>query len=447
VHALVHGLAVAGVSTVRALTRRGWSVTVSDDRRNSDLADLAAELGVPIVMAPENAEPLLGGVDLLVPAPGVPEWHPVVEAAQRRGIELASEIELAYRWEQERPQGPRPMLAVTGTDGKTTTTLLMVEMLDAAGLRAVAAGNTEVPLVDAIDTDVDVLVVECTSFRLAWTSRFRADAAVWLNLAPDHLDWHRSIETYTGAKARIFELQHPDDVAIGAVADAVVAERLAAAPARRRTFGLTAADYRVEGDWLVGPDGPITDVASMRRSLAHDITNALAAAAAVLETGLATPADVARALTRFAGPPHRIEHVATIDDVQWFDDSKATTPHAASVAIRAFDHVVLIAGGRNKGLDLSPMAAEARRIRAVIAIGEAADDVARAFEGRTTVTRAATMPEAVAAAAHAARAGDTVLLSPGCASWDWYPTGGYAERGDHFRSTVLSSASDRQEST
>ncbi|CAN5548674.1 UDP-N-acetylmuramoyl-L-alanine--D-glutamate ligase [soil metagenome] len=446
-HALVHGLAVAGISTVRALQRRGWSVSVSDDRHDASLIDVAAELGVPIVTAPEHVDPLLEGVDLVVPAPGVPEWHWLVDAAQRRGIALASEIELAYRWEQEREGGPRPMLAVTGTDGKTTTTLLMVEMLAAAGLRSVAAGNTEVPLVDAIETDVDVFVVECTSFRLAWTSRFRADAAVWLNLAPDHLDWHRSIDTYTDAKARIFELQTPDDVAIGAVADPVVAARLAAAPARRRTFGLAGADYRVDDGRLVGPAGPITEVASMRRALPHDLTNALAAAAAVLETGLAAPADVARALATFAGPPHRIEHVATIGDVQWFDDSKATTPHAASVAIRAFEQVVLIAGGRNKGLDLSPMAAEADRVRAVVAIGEAADDVARVFAGRTTVTRAASMDEAVAAAADLARPGQTVLLSPGCASWDWYPTGGYAARGDHFRSAVLTQLSHRQESS
>jgi UDP-N-acetylmuramoylalanine--D-glutamate ligase len=162
------------------------------------------------------------------------------------------------------------------------------------------------------------------------------------------------------------------------------------------------------------------------------VTNGLAAAALVLETGLVGPGAVADALAAFDGPPHRIELVGDAGGVQWYDDSKATTPHAASAAIRGFDHVVLIAGGLNKGLDLSPMAAEARRIRTVVAIGEAAADVAAAFAGAAPVTTAASMAEAVDRAGRAARPGDVVLLSPGCASFDWYPDGGYPARGDDF---------------
>lgn len=437
VRALVYGLAVTGVATVRALQRRGVEVIAADDRDGPDApAGAAAELGVELVTAPSDHDALVAGVDLVSPSPGVPESHPVIAAARRRGLPLVSEIELAYRWEHERPDGPRPMVAVTGTDGKTTTTLLVAAILTEAGHRTVAAGNTEVPLVDAIETRVDAMVVECTSFRLAWTEQFRADAAIWLNFAEDHLDWHRSMATYEAAKARIFAQQHPGDLAVGFAADPVVARHLAAAPARRRSFGHRDADYTVRDGDLVGPCGTIAPVASMRRRLPHDVTNALASAAAVLETGLATADDVAAALERFTGPPHRITEIAVVDGVRYVDDSKATTPHAASVAVRSFDPVVLIAGGRNKGLDLAPLAAHHERIRAVIAIGEASDDIAAVFDGLRPVARAASMAEAVDRAAAAAMPGDTVLLSPGCASWDWYPTGGYAARGDDFADEV-----------
>ncbi len=434
---LVYGLGVAGAATVRALQRRGAEiVAVDDDERPRPLAD---ELGIELLVAPEvdELDRLVTVSDLVVPAPGVPETHPLLAAARGVGRPVVSELELAYDWEQSRCGGPRPMLAVTGTDGKTTTTLMAVEMLTAGGVRAVAAGNTDVPLVEAVDDDeLDAFVVECTSFRLAWTERFRADAAAWLNLAADHLNWHTSMATYEAAKARIFSQQRPTDAAIGYVADPVVMAHLRAAPGRKRTFGCADADYRVEGSGpqaeLVGPTGALAAVASMRRSLPHDVTNGLAAAALVLETGLVEPPAVADALAGFKGPPHRIEMVGDAGGVQWYDDSKATTPHAASAAIRGFDHVVLIAGGLNKGLDLSPMAAEPRRIRAVVAIGTAAGDVATAFAGVAPVTTAESMADAVDQAGRAARPGDVVLLSPGCASFDWYPDGGYPARGDDF---------------
>lgn len=434
--ALVHGLAVTGASTVRALRRRGWDVVASDDRESDEVRRAAADLEVDLIVGPTDVGALLRGIDVVSPAPGVPEDHPVIQTAHARGLPVWSEIELAYRWEQERPGGPRPILAVTGTDGKTTTTLLAVAMLEAAGRRTVAAGNTDVPLVDALELDVDVYVVECTSFRLAFTEVFRADAAAWLNFAADHLDWHRSLETYEAAKSRIFASQRPADTAIGFVDDRTVMQHLAAAPGHRRTFGLSGADYRLDGDQLTGPAGPVAPVGSMRRSLPHDVTNALAASALVLEPGLATTDDVARALATFTGPAHRIQFVGEHHGVEWYDDSKATTPHAAGVAIRGFASVVLIAGGRNKGLDLSPMAADAGRLRAVVAIGEAAGEVRALFESTCPVAAADSMRHAVAAAAEAARPGDVVLLSPGCASFDWYPSGGYAARGDDFQRAV-----------
>jgi UDP-N-acetylmuramoylalanine--D-glutamate ligase len=324
-------------------------------------------------------------------------------------------------------------LAVTGTDGKTTTTLLATAMLEASGVRAVAAGNTETPLVTALDEDVDAFVVECTSFRLAWTSCFRPDAAVWLNLAEDHLDWHVSMDTYIAAKARIWRFQEPSDTAIGFATDPVVMTHLATAAARRITFAPTDADYHVADGWLVGPQGRLAEIASMRRSLPHDVTNALAAAALVLESGLATIEGVAAALAAFEGPHHRIELVADDGGVRYYDDSKATTPHAALTAIRSFDHVVLIAGGRNKDLDLAPIATEPARVRAVVAIGEAAPAIAAMFDA-AAVTTAGSMDDAVAAARAVAQPGDVVLLSPGCASFDWYQS--YGERGDDFTRAV-----------
>jgi UDP-N-acetylmuramoylalanine--D-glutamate ligase len=372
--------------------------------------------------------------DVVVPSPGIPETHPVIVSAQRLGVALRSEIDLAYEWEQARPAGPRPMLAVTGTDGKTTTTLLAAAMLDASGVAAIDAGNTDTPLVAALDLAVEGFVVECTSFRLAWTPRFRPDAAVWLNLAEDHLDWHASMATYADAKARIWLHQQPDDVAIGFIDDAAVMDRLAVAPGRHVTFGLAGADYHVAEGWLVGPQGRLCRIDHMKRALPHDVTNALAAAALVLEPGLATVDGVAAALATFIGPHHRIELVAEAGGVRYYDDSKATTPHAALTAIGAFDHVVLIAGGRNKGLDLSTMADAVERVRSVVAIGEAAAEIAAVFAGRVHVETVGSMDDAVARAAAAAAPGDVVLLSPGCASFDWY--GSYGERGDDFARAV-----------
>ena len=439
--ALVHGLAVTGASVVRALQRHGYTVIVTDDRIDEAKRELATSLGVELRAAPVDWSEMLESVAIVSPAPGVPETHPLITTAHHRGVPVVSEIELAYRWEQHRAPalgGPRPILAITGTDGKTTTTELTVAILSAAGLRTAALGNTDVPLVDALDASgedaLDAFVVECTSFRLAWTQHFRADAAAWLNLAPDHLNWHASMATYEAAKARIWQLQRPGDVAIGFVDDPIVMARLAVAPGRHVTFGLTRADYRTERGWLVGPVGRIAEVASMGRRLPHDVTNALAASALVLETGLASTDAIATALATFRAPPHRLEPVGDAEGVSWFNDSKATTPHAASAAIRAFDSLVLIAGGSRKGVDLSPMGAEPRRVRAVVAIGEAAPDIHAVFDERTTVVDAGSMADAVERAAALARPGDAVVLSPGCASFDWYS--GYPARGDDFRRLV-----------
>lgn len=436
--ALVYGIALAGDALAAQLARRGWKLVIADDAATDAKRELAAAFGSPLIEAPTAARiaELVAAADMVCPAPGVAETHAVVLAALGAGTPLRTEIDLAYEWEQQRFGGPRPMLAVTGTDGKTTTTLLTAHILEAAGHRVAAVGNTEVPLAAALDADVDVFVVECSSFRLNWLQSFRAEASVWLNLAPDHQNWHTSMAAYEAAKARMWAHRRPTDVAIGWADDAVVMANLRAAGGPTRTFALAGADYRVEEGNLIGPAGVIAAVSGMTRTLPHDLTNALAAAALVLEAGLAAPVDVQHALATFRHPPHRIEPLGTIDGVQWFNDSKATSPHAALTAIRAFDNIVLLAGGLNKGLDLASLASEHARVKAVVGLGTAAAEVTVPFQPYCPTRIATSMAQAVQFADEFAEAGDVVLLSPACASFDWYPGGGYPARGDDFKQLV-----------
>lgn len=434
---VVLGLGVTGRAVLRALVAHGEGAVVVDDRPTPEGRALAEELGVRLVEAPDahRLAAVLAGSGAVVPSPGVPDHHPVFAAAALAGVPVLSEFDLATRWDD------RPVVAITGTDGKTTVTELARSMVEAGGRHAVAVGNTEVPFVAAIDDPtVEVFVVEASSFRLLHSHRFAPDVGTWLNLAPDHLDpdgvgSHASLGDYIAAKARIWRDQTPSQVAVGNADDPVVAAELSRAPARRVTFGLgPGADNRVEGTRLVLDDGNVlAEVGELHRAFPHDLANALAAAATVVHAG--TTSEAARAaLLAFRGLPHRVTLVGEAGGVRWYDDSKATAPHATRAAVQAFPSVVLIAGGRNKGLDLGELVEEADHIRAVVAIGEAGPELAEAFDGRRPVRTATSMDDAVAAAASLARAGDVVLLSPACASFDWY--GSYAERGDDFTRAV-----------
>ncbi len=431
--ALVVGLGIAGAASARALVQRGWSVTATDDQLAPAAAERArvlTDLGVRTVARPDAAElrALVAAADVVVPSPGVPYAHPALADARARGTRVWSEFELASRWAPD-----LPLVAVTGTNGKTTVTTLIAAMLQASGRRTAAVGNTDVPLVDVLDGTLDVAVVEASSFRLEFTETFAPAIALWLNFAPDHLDWHPSLDHYRAAKAKVWSAQGPDDLAIASADDPVVAAATEGLRSRVETVGLDRGDWRRKGGDLVGPHGPLLAVAELARALPHDVTNALGAAAAALAAGAELDA-VRSVLRSFRGLPHRLALVGEHGGVRWYDDSKATVPAATASAIAAFDAVVLIAGGRNKGLDLSPLAADAARVRHVVAIGEAADDVAVAFGGRSPVSRAGSMDEAVALAAGVAERGDAVLLSPGCASFDWYAS--YGERGDDFARAV-----------
>ncbi len=435
---VVLGLGVTGQAVLRALVAHGEDAVAVDDRPTDVGRALAEELEVVLVEAPDAStlQGMVAGADAVVPSPGVPDHHPLFAAAAAAGVPVLSEFDLAARWDD------RPLVAITGTNGKTTVTELTCAMLAASGRRAQAVGNTEVPLVAAIaDPSADVFVVEASSFRLLHSERFAPQVGTWLNLAPDHLDSHASLADYTAAKARIWADQSPDQAAIGNADDPVVAAHLRLAPAQHVTFGLNpGADHRVEDGRLVLADGAVlAEVRELDRSFPHDLSNALASAASALHGG-GTPDGARRALLAFRGLPHRVSLVGEAGGVRWFDDSKATAPHATRAAVRGFDSVVLIAGGRNKGLDLGELAEEIHHIRAVVAIGESAQAVATAFDGLRPVRVASSMCDAVEAAASLARPGDVVLLSPACASFDWY--GSYQERGDDFVRAVTDLLAD-----
>jgi UDP-N-acetylmuramoylalanine--D-glutamate ligase len=303
-------------------------------------------------------------------------------------------------------------------------------MIRESGGRVAAVGNTETPLIAALDDPVDAFVVECSSFRLALTSRFRVDAGVWLNIAPDHLDWHHTFDSYRDAKARIWSAARADDVAIAPISDPGILATARASKARVVTFGSSGGDYTVRDGVLLAAGRELLPASKMRRSLPHDQTNALAASAAVLETGTASKSGVVSALESFTPSHHRIEFVGTARGVSWYDDSKATSPHAASTALRGFASIVLIAGGRNKGLDLGQLVEAGAAVKAVVGIGESGPEITGHFAGRCPTTTATSMAEAVERAAAFATHGDVVLLSPACTSFDWYRN--YEERGRDF---------------
>lgn len=439
---LIVGFGLSGQAVAAACSAEGIACVIVDDLPNQAKRTAAASLGFDLVERPDLGalRSLARSVDLIVVSPGVPASHPVFGLSG--GPEVVGELELGAG------MASMPLAAITGTNGKTTVVTLVTEMLVASGVAAQAAGNIGTPVVQAVSQSPDVLVVEASSFQLATTRRFRPDVATWLNFAPDHLDWHPSLDHYRRSKARIWANLGPEDVAIGNAQDPVVsAELTATGPRLSATFGLDKGDWREVHGVLVAPDGSkVIDVQRMRRSSPADRLNALAAVATACQLG-ATRDSVEGVLEGFTGLRHRVEHIATAEGVAYFDDSKATTPDAVLSALGGFASAVLIAGGRNKGLDLSPLAAAKGRLRAVVCIGEAAMDVAEVFGGpvgpdqRASTTAGVpaviieeSMLGAVRAAMGIAREGDAVVLSPGCASFDWYRS--YGERGDDFAACV-----------
>jgi UDP-N-acetylmuramoylalanine--D-glutamate ligase len=412
---VVLGLGVTGDAVVRYARGSDAQVTVIEDAPGGDAGYAerlarAVSLGAAVVEAPERDAlvDLVEGADVLVPSPGARPSHPAIAAARAAGIPVRAEIDLAA----ER-LGDTPLVAVTGTNGKTTVTVLITAMLVASGVDATAAGNIGAPLLDAAAEQNEVVVAEVSSFQLAFaTETFRPRVAVLLNLAEDHLDWHGSFAGYAAAKARVFEHQMGDDVLVFNADDEHTAQLAQRAPARRVSFTVAPVE-----------PGPTSRHANER-----------AAAIAAGEVG-ATPAGIATAIREFEGLPHRMQLVAEHDGVRYYDDSKATNPHATIGAVQsAPGPVVLVVGGRNKGLDLSVLRTLAPRLRGVVVIGESAPEIAALFADLTQVVEAPDMRTAVTRAAERAQRGDAVILSPACASFDWYDS--YGARGDDFAGEV-----------
>jgi UDP-N-acetylmuramoylalanine--D-glutamate ligase len=448
---LVVGLGASGLAAARALARAGAQVRVVDASAGEQQRGRAAGLeGVDVQLGADLSGPeLLEAVQLVVPSPGVPEASPLMRAALARGLPVWSEPELAWRLADGRTR----LVAVTGTNGKTTTTELLARCLDAP-----TAGNIGTPLAEALSAPSPprLVVAELSSFQLRFADTLRPDVAVLLNIAPDHLDWHGSMEAYRAAKARVWAAQGPADWVIVNADD----DGARAAVEQHPPPGLVAwftlaepevGEVGVEEGWIVQrlrDDAPERVAALDRMALRgpHNIANACAAAAAALVAGAAGDA-VGAAIQAFGPGPHRMQVVAQAGGVTWVDDSKATNPHAAAAALAAYPSVVWIAGGLNKGLSFEPLHdVLAGRVRLALTIGTSAAEVAAmARAAGVEAVEVGTLKAAVARAAETARAGDTVLLSPACASMDQFRD--YAERGTRFTALARDASARAQEAS
>jgi UDP-N-acetylmuramoylalanine--D-glutamate ligase len=430
---VVVGAGVAGTSAARVLSAEGAHVLVTEARPATEISTAAELEALGVEVRTGGHDPHhLEAATLVVVGPGVPPDAEPVRWAQERGMPVWGEMELGARLAR------RPYLAVTGTNGKTTVTSMLEGCLRSAGLDALACGNIGRPFPEAAVEDHDVLVVEVSSFQLALQDSFHPSISVLLNIAPDHLDWHGSYEAYAAAKRSVYALQSGSDIHIGNRDDPAAAAISADAPCTVRWFRTgvpTEREVGYEGDELVARVGGVHRLGRVDARSAGYREDAAAAAAAALAYGVESTA-VAAALASFRPAAHRGEEVATVEGVRFVDNSKATNVHAAAAAIDAAGSAVLIAGGRAKGVDLSPLREHVETLRAVIAIGEAAPEIAQVFDGAVPVSTAVSIEDAVRDAFAAAAPGDTVLLAPACASWDQFRS--YAERGDRFAAAARS---------
>ena len=442
---LVCGVAFAGAAAARALLARGATVLLTD-RRTTDAVASLEQAGATFL---GDIDALPPGVDLLWVTPGVPPTHPLPVAALAAGIEVIGEVELAWRL---RAAHAAPWLAVTGTNGKTTTVRMLEAILRAAGQRALAVGNVGVSIIDAVTGPVphDVLAVELSSYQLHWSSTLVPDAGALLNLAPDHLDWHGSMGGYALTKTKVWD----SPVAIGNVDDEYVARLLAGVESRAqgRKVGFT---LNVPSAGQLGvADGVLVDhafshdptelipAADVRPAGPHNVANALAAAALARAHGVGAEA-VRDGLRAFEPDPHRNQFVGERAGVGYVDDSKATNPHAALASLGSYERVVWIAGGQLKDAPVDDLVvAVAPRLRAVVLIGADRAKIAAALARHAPEipvievarTDDGAMTEVVATAAGLARPGDTVLLAPAAASYDMFA--GYAARGAAFTTAI-----------
>lgn len=436
---LVAGAGIAGAACVEVLLGLGSRVTLLERADGPAVARLR-DAGAAVALGDQPST--MDSYDDVIVSPGFAPHTPVVRAALAHGLPVYSEPELAWRL---RGADAPAWLGVTGTNGKTTTTTMLAAILRAAGRRTAALGNIGEPLVHATlaPDRFDVLAVELSSFQLHWSQTLAPQAGAFLNLAPDHLEWHQTMAAYGLAKHAIWRGAAQGGTAIGNLDDPYVATALDAVPGRRWGFSIELpASFSLDGDWLVGDDGPIIAAAEIRPAGRHNVANALAAAALARAYGVPTAA-VRDGLRGYTPEPHRNALVATVAEVTYVDDSKATNPHAAQASLTAYPRIVWVAGGQLKGVDIDDLvAAVADRLAGAVLLGvdraEIAAALARHAPGLPVVDVARTddgaMAEVVSAAAALARPGDTVLLAPAAASKDMFTS--YSQRGDCFATAV-----------
>jgi UDP-N-acetylmuramoylalanine--D-glutamate ligase len=431
---LVVGLGATGLSCARFLAGRNVEVAVTDSRDQPPAVDLMREELPDVAL-------FLGGFDKevfaraerIVVSPGVSMHEDLIADALRRGVEVIGDIELFAR------SAKAPVIAITGSNGKSTVTTLVGEMARRAGRQVRVGGNIGVPALDLINaTEPDLYVLELSSFQLETVASLRCHAAVVLNVSPDHMDRYPSFDDYARAKQRIYacatvQVVNRDDRRAAA---------LASGGERQVSFGLDApegSDFGIvetgSGPWIAGDGEPWMAVSQVRIAGRHNLSNALAALALGEVAGLERQA-MMQVLCEFQGLPHRTQWVAERDGIAWYNDSKATNIGATLAAVQGFDGpLVLIAGGQGKGADFAELAAGLdQRVKAVVLIGEAAGEIRQAIGARIAVREAGSMHEAVGFAAQLAQAGDLVLLSPACASFDMFDN--YEHRGQVYMQAV-----------
>jgi UDP-N-acetylmuramoylalanine--D-glutamate ligase len=436
---LVVGLARTGVATALFCAARGAVVTATDTRTEGEIGEPTQKLhsaGVTLSLGGHEAS-LLRNQDLLIPSPGVPADAPLLLSARAANLTIWSEIELAYRFLRGR------LIGITGSNGKTTTTSLVEHVLRSAGFHTILAGNIGTPLIGCVESmrDDTVTVAELSSFQLELIEQFRPDISVFLNLTPDHLDRHHTLQAYGAAKARIFENQTARDAAVVNADDAAA---IPFAPAKPQVFWFSRQQHVEQGAFLKneeivfrrgGQEEFVLRKADIPLAGAHNLENVLAAVAATRLAG-AEPAAIARGVRSFKGVEHRLEFVAEVGGVRYYNDSKATNVDATLKALDAFPgRILVILGGKDKGSDYTPLQRPLRE-KGVLAllIGAAAANIESHIAGSVALDRAETLERAVEIAAHAARTGDVVLLAPACASFDQFQN--YEHRGRVFKELV-----------
>ncbi len=435
---LVVGLARTGVACARFLAGKGARVTATDLRDETALAAVLAELrgrAIRLVLGRHDESDFLDA-DLIVVSPGVPMDHPLLIAAQAAGREIVSEIELASRFISA------PIVAITGTNGKTTTTTLVGEIFRANGHRTYVGGNIGDPLIELVESGktVDAVVAEISSFQLEWISSFRPRVAALLNISEDHLDRYATYQDYINAKLRIFENQTAGDFAVLNRDDELVWKHAPELKARLFPFSrkheLSEGIFHRDGQIIYRHQGREErfPTADFKLTGVHNLENIMAALACCLLSGCAPEASLA-AVNSFEALHHRMEFVRKFKGVSYYEDSKATNVGSVEKALESFDNITLIAGGKDKGGSYAPLVVLVQeRVRHLILIGEAADRMQAELGALTDTHRAASLEEAVWIASQITAAGGTVLMSPACSSFDMFRD--YEERAQRFIAAV-----------